>query len=280
MLVCRKFQEIRKYLDEQVGLGKTIGFVPTMGALHAGHVSLIEKSNATADVTVCSIFVNPTQFNNSTDLDQYPRTEEEDVKMLEAHNCDLVFIPDVLEVYPKGYTSPKIDLDGLDLVMEGEFRPGHFCGVTQVVGRFFEQIRPDFSFFGEKDYQQLEVIKKMVSQREFKSQIIGCDILREKSGLAMSSRNVRLSEKGMDNAILIIEQLTWAKNNYANLSIKEIVRAIESAFEEHPEFVLEYFEIVDASTLHSVQNKLNNARAFIAVDLEEVRLIDNIALNY
>ena len=280
MLVCRKFQEIRKYLDIQVKLGKSIGFVPTMGALHSGHVSLIQKSNAACDITVCSIFVNPTQFNSSSDLKEYPRTEEEDVKTLDAANCDLVFIPDVDEVYPEGYSSPEINLGGLELVMEGEFRPGHFTGVTQVVGRFFEQIKPDYSFFGEKDYQQLEVIKKMVSQRQFETQIVGCDILREKSGLAMSSRNVRLSEDGIEISTLIIEQLRWAKENYKNFSIEEIKQSVESAFEQHPEFVLEYFEIVDASTLHPVENKMNNTRAFIAVDLEEVRLIDNLALNY
>ncbi len=280
MLVCRTFQEIRAYLDNQVRSGKTIGFVPTMGALHAGHVSLIEKSNSMTDITICSIFVNPTQFNKTSDLDAYPRTEEKDVEILKAADCDIVLIPDVKEVYPEGYTSPEIILGGLELLMEGAYRPGHFSGVTQVVGRFFEQLKPDYSFFGEKDYQQLEVIKKMVSQREFNVQIVGCEILREKSGLAMSSRNVRLSEEGLSKSTILIEQLNWVRNNFKNSTIADMVKAVESTFEQQPAFDLEYFEIVNARTLHPVKNKLNKARAFIAVDLEGVRLIDNLALNY
>ena len=279
MLVYRTFKELRAYLKKQVDNGLRVGFVPTMGALHQGHISLVMHANAQCDITLCSIFVNPTQFNNPKDLDKYPRTEEEDIRKLESAECDIVFIPSVAEVYPKEYTTPVVDLGGLEVVMEGAHRPGHFSGVMQVVGRFFEQIAPDYAFFGEKDFQQLAVIKKMVAERNFPIQIIGCAILREESGLAMSSRNVRMSNSGREQAVFISDQLEWVKKNAKDLSISELKEAVETAFSKRSEFELEYFEIADYVSLQPLNKLKPNARAFIATHIEGVRLIDNMLVN-
>lgn len=279
MLVFRTFKELRAFLKKQVDNGLKIGFVPTMGALHDGHISLISKSIEKCDITLCSIFVNPTQFNDSEDLDRYPRTEVRDIHLLEAVKCDVVFIPSVDEVYPPNYKTPHVELDTLESVMEGALRPGHFTGVMQVVGRFFEQILPDYAFFGEKDYQQLAVIKKMVSHRNFPINIVGCEIQREATGLAMSSRNIRLSNSGLKNAEFLIEQLNWAKKNYELLPNSEIEKRVKAAFLEQNPLELEYFEIADSNNLAPILNKDQPARAFIAAHIEGVRLIDNIDLN-
>jgi len=279
MLVYRTFKELRAYLKKQVDNGLKVGFVPTMGALHQGHISLVMHANAQCDITLCSIFVNPTQFNNPKDLDKYPRTEEGDIRKLESAECDVVFIPSVAEVYPTDYTTPFVDLDGLEEVMEGAHRPGHFGGVMQVVGRFFEQIAPDYAFFGEKDFQQLAVIKKMVAERNFPIQIVGCPILREESGLAMSSRNVRMSNSGRKQAVFIFNQLEWVKENAKDLTISELQEAVETAFSKRSEFDLEYFEIADYVSLQPLNKLEPNARAFIATHIEGVRLIDNMLVN-
>lgn len=279
MLVYRTFENLRNYLRTQVEMGSKVGFVPTMGALHDGHISLIVKANATCDITLASIFVNPTQFTSSDDLKKYPRTEEEDIRRLESAECDVVFIPSVDEVYPENYKTPNVELDLLENIMEGAHRPGHFNGVMQVVGRFFEQISPDYAFFGEKDFQQLAVVKKMVLERNFPIQIVGCDILREESGLAMSSRNVRLSNHAKEEAVLIYQQLNWAKESLGTLSVKEIKSRVEETFASHSLIGLEYFEIADSINLQSVSRSKGKSRAFIAVHLEGVRLIDNMALN-
>ena len=278
MLVYRTFNDLRNYLEKQVGLGSKVGFVPTMGALHNGHISLVNQANAICDITLVSIFVNPTQFNNKEDLNKYPRTEENDLKKLDSAECDVVFIPTVEEVYPKQYVTPHVNLGLLENVMEGAHRPGHFNGVIQVVGRFFEQIMPDYAFFGEKDFQQLAIIKRMVLERSFPIQIMGCEILRETSGLAMSSRNVRLSEQARKNAILIFDQLNWAKENFKTLTIQEIENGIKKNFEENLSVTLEYFEIADSVSLQPFNKELGEPRAFIAAHLEGVRLIDNMAL--
>jgi len=280
MLVCRTFNQLRDYLDQQTQIGNSIGFVPTMGALHKGHLSLLAESRKLCDITVCSIFVNPTQFNNSEDLEKYPRPVNADLKKLEDVNCDVAFLPDVDEVYPTGYVSEPIDLAGLDLVMEGAHRPGHFDGVVQVVGRFFEQINPTKAFFGEKDFQQLAVLKRMVAVNNADIEIIPCAILREESGLAMSSRNVRLSDKGQAQAVFISEQLNWAKQEFSKQSLSSIVKEVTLQFSKRKEFDLEYFEIAEIDMLQPVSSTQQKARAFIAAHLEGVRLIDNIALNY
>jgi len=280
MLVCRTFNQLRDYLDQQTQIGNSIGFVPTMGALHKGHLSLLAESRKLCDITVCSIFVNPTQFNNSEDLEKYPRPVNADLKKLEDVNCDVAFLPDVDEVYPTGYVSEPIDLAGLGLVMEGAHRPGHFDGVVQVVGRFFEQINPTKAFFGEKDFQQLAVLKRMVAVNNADIEIIPCAILREESGLAMSSRNVRLSDKGQAQAVFISEQLNWAKQEFSKQSLSSIVKEVTLQFSKRKEFDLEYFEIAEIDMLQPVSSTQQKARAFIAAHLEGVRLIDNIALNY
>jgi len=279
MLVYRTFNDLRNYLRTQVDSGSKVGFVPTMGALHDGHISLVNQANATCNITLVSIFVNPTQFNNSDDLKKYPRTEKGDLRKLDSAECDVVFIPSVDEVYPAEYTTPHVDLSKLESVMEGAHRPGHFNGVIQVVGRFFEQISPDYAFFGEKDFQQLAIIKRMVSERSFPIQVVGCEILREESGLAMSSRNMRLSEQATKEATLIFNQLNWAKENAKSLSIQEITESVKNVFNTHSTIELEYFEIADSVSLQPASSMMLESRAFIAAHLEGVRLIDNIALN-
>jgi len=280
MLVYRTFDEMRGFLDLQSEKGCKIGFVPTMGALHDGHVSLLETSKKQCDITVCSVFVNPTQFTNSQDLASYPRTESADLEMLESVQCDVAFLPNVDEVYPMDYTVSPVNLGGLDNVMEGAFRPGHFDGVVQVVWRFFEQIRPDKAFFGEKDFQQLAIIKRLVEEKNSKIEIVPCPILREKSGLAMSSRNVRLSDSGRSQAAFVYSKLLEAKSASEKQLPAEIVESVKEDFALRDTFKLEYFEICDIQFLQPVTTFNQPARAFIALELEGVRLIDNIALNY
>lgn len=281
MLVYRSFGELRQFLDGQVKNGKTIGFVPTMGALHEGHLSLIQECNSRCDVSVCSVFVNPTQFNNPDDLEKYPRTEEEDLRKLRVANCDVVLLPDVNEVYPDGEElklQNMVDLKGLDSVMEGAHRPGHFDGVVEVVSRFFNQINPDFAFFGEKDFQQLAVIRQMVSELHMQIKIVGCPIKRNKLGLALSSRNVRLSKEGIKVATLLYQQLNWSKAHIDILSVNEIIKSVKQSLKAHSQVELEYFEIVESKTLRSIKTKRKKIRAFIAAYVEGVRLIDNISL--
>jgi len=281
MLVYRSFGELRQFLDGQVKDGKTIGFVPTMGALHEGHLSLIQECNSKCDVSVCSVFVNPTQFNNPDDLEKYPRTEEEDLRKLRVANCDVVLVPDVNEVYPDGEELKLqniVDLKGLDSVMEGAHRPGHFDGVVEVVSRFFNQINPDFAFFGEKDFQQLAVIRQMVSELDMQIKIVGCPIKRNKLGLALSSRNVRLSKEGIKVATLLYQQLNWSKAHIDTLSVNEIIKSVKQSLKAHSQVELEYFEIVESKTLRSIKTKRKKIRAFIAAYVEGVRLIDNISL--
>lgn len=280
MLVCRTFKEIREFLDSQKEKGRTIGFVPTMGALHQGHLSLLEESKKQCDVSVCSIFVNPTQFNNPKDLETYPRTEQNDLKLLESINCDAVLVPNVSEVYPPEYSFPPIELNGLDRVMEGAYRPGHFDGVVQVVWRFFDQILPDKAFFGEKDFQQVAVIQRLVEVKNSPIKIVPCEILREESGLAMSSRNVRLSPEGLQKASFIFKKLAEAKLAAKSKSPMEIKNHISSEFDKKEEFKLEYFELCDAKSLQRVNSFNTPTRAFVAVEIEGVRLIDNLAINY
>lgn len=252
-----------------------------MGALHAGHLSLIAKAKATCDVVLTSIFVNPTQFNSLEDLEKYPRSLEQDIRMLIMSNCDAVFVPEVLMMYPHFPEKTgliEIDFEGLDSVMEGAFRPGHFSGVANVVYRLFEIAKPDVAFFGEKDFQQLAVIKKLVDQYKLPIQIVGCETLRETSGLAMSSRNQRLSRNGKSDSALIYQTLIHAKNLSLKHSPKQVQEICSEAF-ENSSLELEYLEIVHPVTLRQLENEwVNGARCFIAVYCEDVRLIDNMEL--
>lgn len=282
MLIFNKKSDLSAFLSPLINQNKSIGFVPTMGALHEGHLSLLKKSLAENDITVMSIFVNPTQFNNAEDLEKYPRTLEKDVeKMSTISNKIIVYAPAVLDIYEGNTVSQSFEYDGLEHQMEGQHRPGHFDGVGTIVKRLFEIVQPNNAYFGEKDFQQLQIVKKLVSKHKLPVHIIGCPIFREKSGLAMSSRNERLSPEARKKAALIFEILTEAKEIFQKKSIAETIHFVEESFEKHPEFELEYFEIADEATLLPISEKESDKRyrGFIAIFIENIRLIDNISLN-
>jgi pantoate--beta-alanine ligase len=266
-----KLSELRK--------SKTIGFVPTMGALHQGHLSLIDRCKSMCDVTVASIFVNPTQFNDKNDYRRYPRTLEKDGEILEKAGCDILFAPSEKEIYPE--TDERIfDFGNLDKVMEGKFRQGHFNGVAQVVSRLFDIVNPDKSFFGQKDFQQVSIIKNMVKQLNLTTEIVVCPIVREQDGLAMSSRNMLLSNNQRKEAVNISQALFYAKQQASGTPVNEIrdeaIRRINSS----PELKVEYLEIVDANTLQTVSGWDDAAEIFVcvAVYAGKIRLIDNVQL--
>lgn len=260
----------------------TIGFVPTMGALHDGHLFLVKEALKENQVVVVSIFVNPTQFDNPDDLKKYPRTLEKDIELLESISKDiLVYAPTVNDVYEGQTVAEVFDFDGLEFEMEGKFRMGHFDGVGTIVKRLFEIVTPDNAYFGKKDYQQLLIIKKLVEKYQIPVRIIGCDIYRETNGLAMSSRNVRLKENHKEAAPFIYEILKAAKQKFGTKSAQAVTKWVENEFSKHAFFKLEYFIIADAETLKTVEKKNKNKdyRAFIAVFADDIRLIDNITLN-
>lgn len=261
----------------------TIGFVPTMGALHKGHLALVERALANNDKVIVSVFVNPTQFNNIEDLEKYPKTLDEDIALLKSVNGNsiIVYAPSVDDIYDGNTVSGKFDFDGLEYEMEGKFRPGHFDGVGTVVKRLFEIVRPDNAYFGEKDFQQLQIIKKLVSKYKLHVNIVGCDIYRESNGLAMSSRNVRLSNQQKMAAPFIFKTLKTAKKHFGTKSARKVIEWVTEQFENNDILKLEYFTVADADSLKEVKRKTKNKkyRAFIAVYAGEIRLIDNIALN-
>ena len=261
----------------------TLGLVPTMGALHKGHLALVKKALENNDKVVVSIFVNPTQFDNQEDLKKYPRTLESDVELLKTVSDDaiLVYAPTVDGIYDGETVSEKFDFDGLEFEMEGRFRNGHFDGVGTIVRRLFQIIKPDNAYFGEKDFQQLQIIKKLVEKHNMPLNIIGCPIHRESSGLAMSSRNTRLKPEYKKEAPFIYKTLKTAKMDFGTKSAVNISQWVEKQFKSHKLLTLEYFIIAEVSTLKTVKRKTNNKkyRAFIAVYADDIRLIDNIALN-
>lgn len=257
-------------------LNLTIGLVPTMGALHLGHISLIKEAKKKSDFVICTLFVNPTQFNNSNDLIKYPRTEEEDIALLNANFCDLLFIPLNEEIYSSNYTFPGIELANLDQVMEGKFRPGHFEGVCQIVYRFFTLIEPDYAFFGLKDFQQLAVINYMTSFFNLKVKIIPCETIRNEKGLALSSRNQRLSEDEKTKALILYQTLNFIKENSNKYSPEELIFKAKEKI-NRSDLILEYLEIVNPVSLESLSEKwCSGARACIVAYCNEVRLIDNL----
>lgn len=259
----------------------TIGFVPTMGALHQGHLSLMQQSLVENNNTIVSIFVNPTQFNNPEDLKKYPRTLEEDLKKITHLNANIiVYAPSVEDVYEGKVLSQEFDFDGLENQMEGKFRPGHFDGVGTIVKRLFEIVNPTNAYFGEKDFQQLQIVKKMVEKNHLKVNVIGCPIYREANGLAMSSRNERLSKEEREQAAIIYRTLIQAKEKFKIGSAKSVIEWVEQSFSDNAVFELEYFEIADEETLTPCVEKLKdkNYRAFIAVFVNNIRLIDTISL--
>ena len=277
--VFEHIEALRAFLDPLEKEGKSIGFVPTMGALHTGHLALIRESKKDNDLTVCSIFVNPTQFNNPEDLKKYPRDFEKDRLLLEGEHCDVVFHPSVDEMYPVPSTE-VFDFGMLDKVMEGEFRPGHFNGVATVVKRLFEIVRPTRAYFGLKDYQQLLIVHKMTRDVGLPVEIIPCEIVREKSGLAMSSRNQLLSESDKKQALLLYHTLKYVKVRAGFATISEIKQYVEKQFHRQKNVKLEYFDIVDMYTLKSLKSwaESTHAIACIAAYVGKVRLIDNIIL--
>lgn len=279
MILVHTITELRKQLAEQKKSGTT-GFVPTMGALHRGHISLAERSVAENAVTVVSIFVNPTQFNDPEDLKRYPRTLESDLKLLEPVGCDFVFAPSPQEIYPEPDTR-RFDFGELERVMEGVHRPGHFNGVAQVVSRLFEIVQPDKAYFGLKDFQQLAVINAMVIQLNLPVEIIPCDIVREESGLAMSSRNELLSARERDNAADISKTLFSAQKQKDSKSVSQLKEWIAAQINKNPLLEVEYVEIVDSKNLQPVKSWNDNWKAVVcvAVYCGKVRLIDNVVLN-
>ena len=282
MLIFNKKSDLSAFLSPLIKQNKSIGFVPTMGALHQGHLSLLKNSLSENDVTVMSIFVNPTQFNNAEDLDKYPRTLERDVQIMQdLSNKIIVYAPEVADIYEGNTVSENFNYDGLENQMEGKHRPGHFDGVGTIVKRLFEIVQPNKAYFGEKDFQQLQIVKKLVSKHNIPVEVIGCPIHREANGLAMSSRNERLSESAREKAAVIYQILNTAKDFFQNHSAEETTTFVENEFEKHPEFQLEYFEIADEATLLPVSEKESNKkyRGFIAIFIENIRLIDNISLN-
>lgn len=282
MEIFSDIEQITSVIDGFKHKQITIGFVPTMGALHQGHLALVEKALANNDTVFVSVFVNPTQFNNRADLLKYPRTLEKDIEMLTSISKDiLVFAPSVDVVYQGNTVSKSFSFDGLESEMEGKFRPGHFDGVGTVVKRLFEIVRPDNAYFGEKDFQQLQIIRKLVEKNNIPVNIVGCDIHREPSGLAMSSRNERLTDDERKAASFIYKTLKSAKKMFGTKSANKVTEWVTTQFENNEFLTLEYFIIADVDTLKTVKRKTNNNvyRAFIAVYASDIRLIDNIALN-
>jgi pantoate--beta-alanine ligase len=260
----------------------TIGFVPTMGALHQGHLSLMQQSMNNNDSTVVSIFVNPTQFNNPNDLAKYPRTLDQDLIKINGLNPKIiVYAPTVDDIYNGKPSSQIFDFDGLENQMEGKFRPGHFNGVGTIVKRLFEIIHPTNAYFGEKDFQQLQIVKKMVAKSKMKVNVIGCPIYREPNQLAMSSRNELLSPNEKQEASIIYKTLIESKEIFKKQSAKIVTQEVQKAFENNPIFTLEYFQIANEDTLLPCirKNKNKKYRAFIAVFVNNIRLIDTISLN-
>ncbi|MEM9078601.1 MAG: pantoate--beta-alanine ligase [Bacteroidota bacterium] len=274
--------ELSSYLELEEYRNQTLGLVPTMGALHQGHLSLVKKALEENEIAVVSIFVNPTQFDNPNDLKKYPRSLENDVLLLKKLSENiLVFAPSVKEMYDSNVQSKTFDFDGMDQVMEGKFRTGHFEGVGTIVELLLRTVSPQRAYFGEKDFQQLQIIRKLAKSRALGVQIVGCPIEREPNGLAMSSRNERLSVEVRQKAGFINETMQTAKKKFGTESANHIMDWVQEEFEKNEDFELEYFSISEEETLKPITTieKNKTYRAFIAVFANEVRLIDNLRLN-
>jgi len=282
MHIFKNKTELVEHLKSISKPKKTVGFVPTMGALHLGHLSLLQEAIKQNNIVVISIFVNPTQFNNPEDLEKYPRTLEADIKKIQSVSNDIIlFAPSVNDIYHGNTISEHFEFDGLENQMEGQFRPGHFDGVGTIVKRLFEIVNPQNAYFGEKDFQQLQIVKKMVEKLKIPINVIGCPIFREPNGLAMSSRNERLTEIEKQQATLIYKTILHAKKLFGTKSAKTVSDWVTKTFEKNTSFELEYFQISEESTLVPClkKNKNKKYRAFIAVFVNKIRLIDTISLN-
>jgi pantoate--beta-alanine ligase len=282
MIIFRKKDELNAKISSLKEENTTVGFVPTMGALHQGHLSLVEEALANNNLVVVSIFVNPTQFDNSEDLKKYPRNLQQDVDLLNTLSDKIiVYAPTVEDIYEGETKSRKFNFDGLEHQMEGKFRDGHFDGVGTIVKLLFDIVKPNNAYFGEKDFQQLAIIKKLVSKYNMPVNIVGCKIKRDANGLALSSRNTRLKPEHKVVAPFIYKTLKAAKEKFGTKSANKVIEWVVNQFANHELLELEYFTIADEATLKTVKRKSKNKqyRAFIAVYAGKIRLIDNIALN-
>lgn len=277
MKTVNKVADLQQFVTEAKAQGKKVGFVPTMGALHEGHLFLVKECKKENDICVVSVFVNPTQFNNPEDLEKYPRTPENDCRLLESVGCDLVFMPEVAEMYPEPDTR-QFDFGPIGEVMEGKMRPGHFNGVAQVVSKLFDMVTPDQAYFGEKDFQQVAIIRAMVRMINSPVIIKQLPIVREESGLALSSRNMRLTPEQREEAVAISRTLFASRDTMNDLSLSETIDAVVSTINAVPSLETEYFEIVDGDTMQPVANWEDSDYIVgcITVYCGEVRLIDNI----
>lgn len=280
MIIFKKVKDLEAFIESQKKAGKTIGFVPTMGALHAGHISLIDASKAGNDITACSIFVNPTQFNNPADFEKYPITIETDIDKLEEAGCDILFLPPVDEVYPPGTKQLHYDLGYLETILEGAFRPGHYQGVCQVVHRLLDIVKPTILYLGQKDFQQCMVLKKLIELKNINTSIHIEKTIREKDGLAMSSRNMRLNEAERKLALKIFETLSFIKNEMKPGNLQDIKQKANVFLSSHG-FKVDYTEIANAENLQLLDNWDGKTKTviLIAAYLNEVRLIDNFVLD-
>jgi pantoate--beta-alanine ligase len=270
-------KSLQQYLTEAWAANKSVGFVPTMGALHNGHVSLIEQARQYNNLIVCSIFVNPSQFNDPKDLEKYPRTIEADIKMLEQANCDVLFNPPVDEIYDDN-EQWHLDIGQLEHLLEGKFRPGHYQGVTQVVYKLFNIVKPDTAFFGQKDYQQYLIISKMIELLNMPVKLIMCPIKREDGGLAMSSRNIHLSPADRQHALILSKTLNWVKDNFDVKNMAQLKEKAEAMINQQTGIEPEYFEIADGDTLQPANPQSAKIVALVAARVGKTRLIDNVIL--
>ena len=277
MEIVHTIKDLQAGLSAMRAQGKKVGLVPTMGALHAGHASLVKRCVAENDAAVVSVFVNPTQFNDKNDLLHYPRTLDADCRLLESAGCAIAFAPEVEEMYPVEDTR-VFNLGTVAEVMEGKYRPGHFNGVAQIVSKLFDAVQPDRAYFGEKDFQQIAVIRSMVKLLNFPVEIVACPIVREDDGMALSSRNLRLTPQQRKNAVSISQTLFKSRTFAASHTVSETQKMVEEAIEDAPGLRLEYFEIVDGNTLQKVSSWEDSLYVVgcITVFCGEVRLIDNI----
>lgn len=275
MIVIEKIADLQAYIKSKNV--KSVGFVPTMGALHDGHISLVKRCVSENDLCVVSVFVNPTQFNDKSDLERYPRTPEADQAMLEAAGCDIAFMPTVQEMYPEEDTR-QFHFGSIETVMEGKYRPGHFNGVAQIVSKLFDAVLPHKAYFGEKDFQQVAIIREMARQLNSPVEIIACPIIREESGLARSSRNTLLTEEQRKKAALIAQVLTKSTTFAQTNTVAQTIQWVNEQFLHDEEFKMDYYEIVDGNTLQPISNWDDSdfVVGCIAIYLGKIRLIDNI----
>ncbi len=280
MIIIKKAKDLAAIVNNAIIAKKSIGFVPTMGALHSGHLSLIAQSAKENQLTICSIFINPTQFNNPDDFKKYPVTIETDIDLLEKCGSQVLFLPDTTEIYPQDFKSIHYELGYLETILEGKFRPGHFQGVCQVVDRLLSMVKPDKLYIGQKDFQQCLVISRLLELREFKIKLIICPTLRESDGLAMSSRNARLDPEQRKLAPKIYETLLMIKNTFSDSDPKELIKKATNHLNAAG-FETEYIEIADAESLRSPELSNNNKRhvVLVAAYLKDIRLIDNLLLD-